>query len=111
MIQTEQRFSIRHILVPFISIGIMGYFLYHAFQGDRGFIAYLRLQKKLTTENKECEKLSEQRHILEKRVYLLRPDSLDLDLLEERARSVLNFAEATDIIIHDGSIGSPKREK
>ena len=108
MIQAEKSFSIRQILVPLISIIIMGYFIYHIFQGDRGIIAYFRLQQ--TVEANEKERAAQQvvREQLERRVYLLRPDSLDIDLLEERARAVLNFAHPDEIVIHDGSVGVSK---
>jgi cell division protein FtsB len=36
---------------------------------------------------------------LEREAYLLRPDSLDLDLLEEKARQVLNFAHSDEVVV------------
>ena len=41
----------------------------------------------------------EQRERLEHRVQLMEPDSLDPDLLEERARLMLNYGYPNDIVI------------
>lgn len=105
MIQAEKKFSIRQVIIPFVSIVIMGYFTYHIFQGDRGIIAYLRLQQTVAANEKERATQQALREQLERRVYLLRPDSLDVDLLEERARAVLNYAHPDEIVVHDGSVG------
>jgi cell division protein FtsB len=108
MIQPQKRFSIRQIFVPFISIIVMGYFTYHIIQGDRGIIAYFRLQNLVEHHEKERAEQLQVREKLDRRVYLLRPDSLDIDLLEESARAVLNYAHPDEIVIHDGSVGTPK---
>ncbi len=110
-IKTEKKISIRQILTHLISIVIMGYFTYHIFKGDRGVIAYFRMQQIVADHEKELAEQNQLRKQIEKRVYLLKPDSLDLDLLEERARSVLNYAHPDEIIIHEGSIGSSKSKK
>jgi cell division protein FtsB len=42
---------------------------------------------------------SQAKRRLERRVALLRPESLDRDMLEERARAVLNLARPEDRVI------------
>jgi cell division protein FtsB len=37
--------------------------------------------------------------VLERRASLLRPDHLDPDMLEERARTILNFARPDEIVV------------
>jgi cell division protein FtsB len=106
--KVEKRFSVRQAIVPLLSVIMVGYFTYHIFQGERGIIAYVRLQQKFVVDENERNALQLSREQLEKRVYLLRPHSLDTDLLEERARAVLNFAHPNEVIIYDGSIGKPK---
>ena len=46
-------------------------------------------------------KYSRQKHELEEKVRLLSSDSLDLDMLDERARAVLNLARKDEFIILD----------
>ncbi|MEK9596102.1 MAG: hypothetical protein VW057_09085, partial [Rhodospirillaceae bacterium] len=47
--------------------------------------------------------LIQRRQLIEDRVALLRPESLDRDMLEERARAMLNLGYATDVVIADRS--------
>ncbi|MCK5168156.1 MAG: septum formation initiator family protein, partial [Rhodospirillaceae bacterium] len=66
----------------------MVYFAYHAIQGDRGFIALGKLEHQVSTLDNKLADLQKERLKLENQVSLLRPDSLDPDMLEERARIV-----------------------
>jgi cell division protein FtsB len=100
--------SFRQVWMPFLGLMVVSYFTYHVFQGERGVIALLRVQKKVALLEKERNALQEQRAQLERNVYLLHSGSLDTDLLEERAREVLNFADPSEIIVNDGMIGSRK---
>ena len=49
--------------------------------------------------SRELNRLSNERQELEHRVRLLRSESLDPDLLEERARAVLNYGLKEDRIL------------
>lgn len=61
----------------------------------------IRLKQKLEDVRIELMHLQSKKEVMERRVYLLRPDSLDLDMLEERARAVLNFAKPEEVIIFE----------
>ena len=76
------------------------YFGYHAVQGERGFLAYVQLNKELQQAEIQSAAASEERAALEMKVAGLRPESLDLDLLDERARLLLNYGQATDGVVH-----------
>jgi cell division protein FtsB len=103
----ERRYqsAVGPILIFFITL----YFGYHIFQGDRGVISWIRLQKKVDADEAELKKLRQLKENLERQVYLLRPDSLDIDMLEERARIVLNYARPDEIIIHDAPVPVPSQ--
>ena len=77
------------------------YFSYHILQGERGMFALIRTRKKTEEMEKTVAALEEEKESLSHNIYLLRPDSLDLDLLEERARIVLNYSDPGDIIISE----------
>ena len=64
-----------------------------------GLIAWLRLTQEVEQVNASLEILRPERARLEHKVALLRPDSLDLDLLEERARVVLGLGHPRDLVI------------
>lgn len=90
---------LRHIVFPVVIVGMLVYFTYHIFQGQRGVLAWIRLDKKLAEQELILNALTTEKEFLEKEAYLLRPDSLDIDLLEEKARQVLNFAHPEEVVI------------
>ena len=89
------RRSLRAILLAGVSL----YLGYHVVQGEHGVIAWLKIAQQIEFTGTELEELSNRHRELENRVQLLRSDSLDPDLLEERARVVLNYALKGDRIV------------
>jgi cell division protein FtsB len=68
------------------------YFVFHSIYGNRGVIAYFTLNQRLEKAHSDLESLRAQRIELEHRVKLLRPESLDRDMLDQEARRVLGVA-------------------
>ncbi|TAL27225.1 MAG: septum formation initiator family protein [Alphaproteobacteria bacterium] len=97
--EQRQHKSISHYLATFISFGLFFYFAYHLAHGDRGYFAWKGLQKKLTEAEAQYDQKRAERQALENRVKLLRPDSLDLDMLDERARTVLGFVKPNEKVV------------
>lgn len=95
----EIRRRARQIAPQVVAACLVGYFVFHAVQGERGLLAYLHLQQELAQANAVERELAAQRAELRHRVGLLRPDSLDPDMLEERARRVLNFARPDEVVV------------
>ncbi|MGH6933344.1 MAG: FtsB family cell division protein [Dongiaceae bacterium] len=62
-------------------------------------IAWWRLSHQLDESQAALAELTDERRAVEHRVTLLRPESLDPDMLEERARVMLNFGEPDDRLI------------
>jgi len=102
MLQDLRR-RLRHVAGPLIGVGAVVYFAYHTVEGDRGIRAYLRLQDEILEAEMQLAKVSSERREMEHRVLLLRPDHLDRDLLEERARIMLNMSRDGDVVIVDRS--------
>ncbi len=88
-------------VAPVLCAGVIGYFGYHAVEGQRGLLAWGKLTKQVAEAEAELDVLRRERLVLERRVSLLSPDGLDLDLLEERARHVLGYARPDEVIIYD----------
>ena len=82
-------------------IVLCSYFSYFAVKGDRGFFKYVYLQEKVAEAEKVNESYDKQRQDWEQKVKLLSSSSLDLDLLDERARAVLNVIGNDEFIILD----------
>ena len=78
---------------------VAGYFVYHAVQGDRGIVAWMQLNQQIRVAETEFAKTDAERQEMEQRVALLSNTSLDLDMLEERAQVMLNFAHPDDLVI------------
>lgn len=94
----------RDVIGPVLGFCIVGYFVYHSIEGDRGLLAYARLTERLAEAHAQLEEIQAERHALERRVSLLRTDNLDPDMLDERARAVLNYSRPDEIVIR-GSEG------
>jgi cell division protein FtsB len=99
IIVAELRKRARHVVAPVLGACLMGYFGYHLVQGERGVLAWLRLSNELREAEVVAADVRLQRDTLERRVSQLRPDSLDRDLLDERARATLNVAQPNEIIL------------
>ena len=86
---------------------LVAYFAYHAIQGEGGVLAYMHTQSALEKARVVRAELTDQRRALEHRVELLRPESLDRDLLAERARKVLNFGHPNDVVVRTPDLARP----
>ncbi len=95
----EHRYLVRKNLLTILGIGLCFYFSYHLVAGQRSYIRYLALQQNIQTLQVENHKLREEREALETRVAMLRPASINKDLLEERARIVLGFRQKDEMDI------------
>jgi len=71
-----------------------------ALTGERGLLSGGERDAMLARREAQLAGILEQRRDLEIRVRYLRTDSLSRDLLEERARAVLGFADPRDYVIH-----------
>ena len=80
---------------PLLGFTAVVYFAYHTVEGERGVLAWMHLKAQLEESELQLSKVTSDRQELEHRVLLLRPDHLDPDMLEERARIMLNM-------VHDG---------
>jgi len=92
-------FRPRQILAPVIFATVFGYFGYHLVNGDRGLLALVHLQRENQIADQNLAEAEATRKIWELRVSELRNQSLDPDMLDERARILLNYAHKDDVII------------
>jgi len=95
----EFRRRSRHVVVPVLGACVIGYFAYHTIQGDRGLLSFMRLSGEVQRAQATLDEIRAERVTLARKVSLLRRESLDLDMLEERARSVLNRVRDDEVVI------------
>jgi cell division protein FtsB len=87
-------------LVLYIVAGaVIGYFGLNAYSGNRGLRAKLDLDEQIAQLNDELAGLKAERARWERRVLLLRSGSIDPDMLDERARALLNYADPRDLTL------------
>jgi cell division protein FtsB len=91
--------KLRWLLLPLGSLAVMGYFAYHSFNGDYGIWSRERMEREAVVLEAELAKLKAARAALVARSKLLRPESLDPDMIDERARDKLNLAQPDELVI------------
>jgi cell division protein FtsB len=91
--------KIRPLLLPLCCLFILSYFAFHAVEGDYGLFAYAKLKEREAALEAELAALKAETGRMERYVALMRPESLDRDMIDERARQALNMADAKDIVI------------
>jgi cell division protein FtsB len=85
-------------VVTCVCCALLGYFGWHAYKGPRGFPYREGLEVKVASLKAKYEGLQAEREKLESKVSLLRPESIDPDLLDELARGNLELAKPTDVV-------------
>lgn len=95
----EFRRRASHIVGPVLAALIVGYFIYHMVQGDRGLLAWASLRQQVSYAEQVLVDSNHDRAKLEARVAQLHPDRIDADLLDEQARLVLGFSRPEDRVI------------
>ena len=92
---------------PYIPTALFAVFIFyfgvHALTGDRGLLTGERREETLTSRAEELKRLRAERIELETQVRLLGDRSLSRDLLEERARVLLGYADPRDYVIRMGA--------
>ena len=89
----------RAALAPFLCVVAVAYFGFHFVQGDRGLLAWLRLNQQIEATEARLQVATAERERIEHRIDLLGPERLDTDMLDERSRTVLGLAHPNDIVV------------
>jgi cell division protein FtsB len=95
----EIRGRARNVMGPVIGASLILYIGYHAVQGQHGLIAYWQMSRMADQARDVSAKLIREREAIKRRVRLLHPDSLDVDMLDERMRFMLGYGHADEKVI------------
>lgn len=87
------------LIVCLGALCLIGYLVWHALHGQRSYSEAQRIAARIEVLEAERDEVRARRMALDSRVALLRPDSIDPDLVEELARAKLGFVRPSDIII------------
>ena len=78
---------------------LIGYFGVNAYTGAHGLKAKQDLTQQIEELSKELAQLKLERANWQQRVSLLRADRLDPDMLDERARAMLDYVHPNDLVL------------
>jgi cell division protein FtsB len=81
-----------------MAAAIVGYFGVNAYTGKYGLNARQELDQEIVALTSELVRLKQERAEGERRVSLLRSDRVDPDMLDERARYQLDYANPRDLV-------------
>jgi cell division protein FtsB len=87
------------LIVTVVCLALLGYFGWHAFYGPRGFAHQEALEASAKDLKARLDLLQAEREKLDRRVSLMRPDSIDPDMLDELARANLDYGKPSDLVI------------
>ena len=96
---TRKRFRavINALALYTIAALVIGYFGVNAYSGNRGLRAKQDLDQQIAELTAELNALKIERISWERRIVLLKPESIDPDMLDERARILLNYADPREL--------------
>jgi cell division protein FtsB len=78
---------------------VIGYFGVNAYTGDHGLRAKHELEQQIEQLGAELAGVRAERGNWQRRVSLLKPESIERDMLDERARALLNYADPRDLTL------------
>lgn len=87
------------LFLPVLAACVLVYFCFHALHGSYGLVARMELSREVARAKEKLLLLEGEKTQLERRVSLLRSESLDPDLVDEQARLSLNLLHPNEIII------------
>ncbi|WP_408887669.1 FtsB family cell division protein [Neoasaia chiangmaiensis] len=96
------RRAVRAIVPPALFLGLTAYFGWNAMQGDHGIHAYhqqLQLREQALQAQRDA---NDEQIVWKRRVASLDERALNADMLDERARAMLNLARTGDLVIPYG---------
>ena len=84
---------------PLLCVLILFYLGFHAVSGERGLFALFKENRRLEQLTAQLDDSRSKREALEKKIKLMSSNSLDLDMLDERARTVLGLASKDEVVL------------
>ena len=89
------------LTVTVVCFCLLGFFAWHGLNGKRSFANQKTVLVKVSMLEEQRDAVRARREALETRVALLRPESIDPDMLEEMARKMLGFTRPDEIVMSE----------
>ena len=78
---------------------LIGYFGVNAYNGDRGLKAKEDIDRQMAALTSDLARLQAEQAQWKRRIALLKSDDLDPDMLDERVRALLHYADPHDLTL------------
>lgn len=91
--------ALKKVVFPILCCGFLAYFSIHAFTGNFGLTASEELMREQHRLAGKLAGVRVERQKLAKLVELYDSDSMDADIVDERARKILGLVDANDVIL------------
>ena len=95
---TVRRWATDLAFAIFIALALL-YFVHSAVQGQSGLFVHMAVEMETNRLDDRLAALKAERARLENLTERLSPGYLDLDLLDERARDVLGYVRADEVVL------------
>jgi len=100
LLSSHEPLRLRLLVLPVLCAALLAYFTFNAVSGDQGLRKWSALNIEVENRRSDLDIVRTERQRLEHQVALLRPESLDPDLLDERARASLGVARPEELTIY-----------
>lgn len=99
VIRTRLHRILQTVALYVVAAMMIAYFGFHAYHGDHGIRAKQEFLAEIASLNTELKALRREKTEVERRVALMRTEALDPDMLDQRAREILNFADPRELVL------------
>ncbi len=98
-VRSRKKPTLARFIAPLMTLVILGYFGFHAFNGQYGIRANLLMQKRMVELQDQLEQRTQRRALLEDRVALLREGSMEKDMVDQHVRAQLNMLREDEVVL------------
>ena len=100
MVMRKRLRSILTALGLYVGVALLiGYFAVNAYDGNHGLRARQDLDLQIAQLSVELKSLKAERANWDRRVALLKSENIDPDMLDERARALLDYVDPHDLVL------------
>ncbi|MEO0544355.1 MAG: septum formation initiator family protein [Pseudomonadota bacterium] len=94
---------IRYSWFPVLAFAASGYFYYHAIEGRYGLEQSKVYQQQIISLQAQVDELIAARKLLDSRTEALSDGSLERDMIDEQARTMLGLSRNNELVLLHGS--------
>ena len=94
--------AVQTTFLPCVFVGVAVYFVANAIDGERGTRMAAQRREVLAGKQADLARAEAERVIWERRASALHDSRLQLDMLDERARAMLNLSDPDEVIVQYG---------